>query len=463
MMPLRYGSVCSGIEAASVAFEPLGWQPVFFSEIDKDASAVLAAHYGSNMPGRPLAQNGVPNHGDFTKIQADAGPIDLLVGGTPCQDFSIAGQRAGLDGERGNLTREFANLAERLGPKWLVWENVPGVFSLNKGRDFGAVLACFAGYERQVFEPPADGWKSAGVTEPANASSYGLAWRVLDAQYVRVDGFPRAVPQRRRRLFIVGYLGDWRPAAAVLFEREGLCGQALPRRQPWESTARTVKISPSGGHYTGVAPTLDARCKDGPIRNQIGLAVMEPIAARMVAFGEYEVDGSASTLKSRDNKDATDLIATPVTGFSIKGYGEFVEGVPTLRACGGDASGGSESIVTVCFDSKGSEVANKCDGASLALRAMNSTTGKNNGGGQLAIASLSNARDWGVRRLTPKECERLQGFPDDWTLVLNGRGKPMADGPRYRMLGNSMAVNCMRWIGQRIELMRSILESHCQE
>lgn len=425
--PFTYGSVCSGIEAASVAFEPLGWQPVFFSEIDKDASAVLAAHYGSNMPERPLAQNGVSNHGDFTKIQADAGPIDLLVGGTPCQDFSIAGQRAGLDGERGNLTREFADLAERLGPKWLVWENVPGVFSLNKGRDFGAVLACFAGYDGQVFEPPADGWKSAGVTEPANASSYGLAWRVLDAQYVRVDGFPSAVPQRRRRVFIVGYLGDWRPAAAVLFEREGLCGHPPPCRQPRESNARTVEIGPSGGHHTGVAPTLDARCKDGPIRNQIGLAVMEPIAARMVAFGEYAVDGSASTLKSRDRKDATDLIAMPV-----------------------------------CFDSKGSEVANKCDGASLALRAMNSTTGKDNGGGQLAIASLSKAREWGVRRLTPKECERLQGFPDDWTLVSNGRGKPMADGPRYRMLGNSMAVNCMRWIGQRIELMRSILESRRQ-
>jgi DNA (cytosine-5)-methyltransferase 1 len=128
-----YGSVCSGIEAATVAWHPLGWRPAFFAEIEKFPSAVLAHHYGSNMPGEPLSRNGVPNHGDFTKITADAGPVDLLVGGTPCQSFSIAGKRLGLDDPRGNLALEYLALAQRLGARWIVWENVPGVLSSRSG------------------------------------------------------------------------------------------------------------------------------------------------------------------------------------------------------------------------------------------------------------------------------------------------------------------------------------------
>ncbi|WP_049802376.1 DNA cytosine methyltransferase [Mesorhizobium opportunistum] len=133
---LTYGSVCSGIEAASVAWEPLGWRPKFFSEIEAFPSAVLAHHYGSNLPGEPLSKNGVPNYGDFTSIPGDAGPVDLLVGGTPCQSFSVAGKRLGLDDPRGNLALEYVRLAKRLGARWVVWENVPGVFSSAGGRDF---------------------------------------------------------------------------------------------------------------------------------------------------------------------------------------------------------------------------------------------------------------------------------------------------------------------------------------
>ena len=169
---MNYGSVCSGIEAATVAWHPLGWKPVFFSEIDKNASAVLAHHYPQ-----------VPNLGDMTKFREwpDA-VIDVLVGGTPCQSFSVAGLRKGMADPRGNLALTFLAIADRYRPRWLVWENVPGVLSSNGGRDFGAILG--------------------GMAE----LGYGTAYRILDDQFVRVDGLGRAVPQRRRRVFVVGCL-----------------------------------------------------------------------------------------------------------------------------------------------------------------------------------------------------------------------------------------------------------------
>jgi DNA (cytosine-5)-methyltransferase 1 len=197
---MRYGSVCSGIEAASVAWHPLGWRASFLSEIEPFPRAVLSHHYPE-----------VPLHGDFTTIRAgEYGAIDLLVGGTPCQSFSVAGLRGGLDDERGNLALEYLRLADRLRPRWLVWENVPGVLSSNGGRDFGSILG--------------------GLVE----LGYGFAYRVLDAQFF-------GVAQRRRRVFVVGYLGDWRCAAAVLFERHGLQGHPAPRREAGQGTA----ISPS--------------------------------------------------------------------------------------------------------------------------------------------------------------------------------------------------------------------------
>lgn len=228
---MRYLSVCSGIEAASVAWHHMGWVPAAFSEIEPFPRALLAHRFP-----------GVPCHGDFTTIGEDEyGPVDLVVGGTPCQDFSVAGLRAGLDGERGNLTLEFARLAYRKRARLILWENVPGVFSANGGRDFGAVLACFAGYPAgSVFEPPEDGWRNSGIVVQADAGSYGLAWRVLDAQFA-------GVPQRRRRVFVVGHLGDWRRAAAVLFEREGLYWNPPPRREPGQRPAPTVEARAGGG------------------------------------------------------------------------------------------------------------------------------------------------------------------------------------------------------------------------
>jgi len=238
---MRYGSVCSGIEAATAAWHPLGWEPAFFSEIEPFPRAVLAHHYPD-----------VPLHGDFTTIQGDEyGAIDLLVGGTPCQSFSIAGLRGGLDDDRGNLALEFLRLAQRTRPRWLVWENVPGVLSSNGGRDFGSILG--------------------GMVE----LGYGFAYRVLDAQYF-------GVAQRRRRVFVVGYLGDTASAAAVLFERHSLQGHPAPRREKREEIAGTIaRSSFSGGaggkpegaavnHFVpDVAGTMISRAKSGGFSNSI--------------------------------------------------------------------------------------------------------------------------------------------------------------------------------------------------
>ncbi|MCD1645281.1 DNA cytosine methyltransferase [Aurantimonas coralicida] len=261
---MRYGSVCSGIECASAAFQPLGWTPAFFAEIEKFPSAVLAHRYGSNLPGEPLATNGVPNFGDVTGYEEwpDAA-IDLLIGGTPCQSYSVAGLRKGLDDPRGDLTLTYAAVARKYRPRWLVWENVFGVLSDDGGRSFASLLALLSGRKVEV---PKGGWKSAGIVE-GYEGAYGLAWRVLDAQYIRVDGFGRAVPQRRRRVFVVGHSGgDWRRAAAVLLERESLSGNPAPRRKAGQDAARDAAVGFGGGRQSG--PSDVAACLTAPVRRQ---------------------------------------------------------------------------------------------------------------------------------------------------------------------------------------------------
>jgi DNA (cytosine-5)-methyltransferase 1 len=199
---MRFGSVCSGIEAASVAWQPLGWKAQWLAEIDPFPCSLLAHHYPDT-----------PNLGDMTKFNEwpldDKHAIDLLCGGTPCQSFSVAGLRKGLDDPRGNLMLTFGAIAAKYRPRWLVWENVPGVLSSNGGRDFGS----FLGMLGQL--------------------GYGFAYRVLDAQYF-------GVAQRRRRVFVVGCLGDWRSAAAVLFERHSLQGHPAPSRQAGKGFAADV-------------------------------------------------------------------------------------------------------------------------------------------------------------------------------------------------------------------------------
>jgi DNA (cytosine-5)-methyltransferase 1 len=591
---MKYLSVCSGIEAVSVAWGSLGWQPAMFAEIDPFCCWLLRSRYRAS---RPLympsphdaasrkeakqraaairnvvalpADGAVINAGDFTKIGAeDVGAIDLLAGGTPCQSFSVAGKRAGLDDPRGNLTIEFARLAGRLRPVWLVWENVPGVLSIDDGRTFGAFLGMLV------------------------ELGYGIAYRVLDAQHF-------GVPQRRRRVFVVGHLGGWRGPAAVLLERHSLSGYPPPRREARQGVAGGVEVGPSGGRLTDTAPTIDAGCKDGFIRSQLGVGVLSstdeishclnaggmgrqdfetetliahalsadgfdasedgtgrgtPVVPVAICTAHTQSNGSgfsddvAHTLESGgaqavafaqnsrdevrlhggDGKTVGALAAQPgakqqsYIAFSAKDYGADADNVaPTLRGMGHDrshANGGGQVAIaftqnqegdvlsgdvmqslgtnanatgrnapTVAFTLHGSDgtvsAASSTDIAgSLRTRAPgsieNSSTiavlqdqpvawsgeltastdiaGTLQRGGEGGRVDGVMTPQMAVRRLTPRECERLQGFPDDYTLV-EYRGKLAADGPRYKALGNSMAVPVMRWIGERIAAVDAIL------
>ena len=487
---MKYLSVCSGIEAATQAWHPMGWQPVAFSEIDPFPCAVLKHHYPD-----------VPNWGDMTKFQEwpDA-DVDVLCGGTPCQSFSVAGLRKGLADPRGNLMLTFGAIAARYRPRWLVWENVPGVLSSNGGRDFGA----FLGMLGQL--------------------GYGVAYRVLDAQHVRTRRFPFAVPQRRRRVFVVGYLGDWRRAAAVLFDRESLSGHPPPRREAGQRASRGFECGPQGGGFTDLAPTLDARCKDGPIRNQLGAGVIGPAIS--------------PALKARDSKgpssdgdgDGAPLLAVAHAlrgeGFdaSEDGTGRGTPIVPVAYRTAGDGAVYEEGNVTAPLttgtdqsaqivaiqeaatrenpDAGPDGVGVRQDGASYTLEARQvpqavafDMRGRD-GGAQLEgphdtanirAASGGSSRSyvaaaWQVRRLTPVECERLQAFPDNFTRIpsassggwrdvdehedieeLRALGLPIKqkgnkwrvkdpDGPRYKALGNSWAVNVAEWVSERMQI-----------
>lgn len=434
---MRYLSVCSGIEAATMAWHPLGWTPVGFSEIEKFPSQVLAHHYGSNMPGEEPAANGVPNYGDMTKFEEwPDHAIDLLVGGTPCQSFSVAGLRKGLADPRGNLMLTYLAIARRYQPRWLVWENVPGVLSSGEGRDFGALLT--------------------GLAE----LGYGFAWRVLDAQYVRVDGYDRAVPQRRRRVFVVGHLGDWRRAAAVFLEREGLLGDSPPRRQSGKAVAPTISARPTGGGGLGTDFDLDggliastgdvAHCLNagGMGRQDYETETMvatRDVAATLTRGAESKGKGGYA---GRRQEDDDNLVATPYT-LAIRGR----DGAPDLEyRQDGTANailtpnGGRAGIGVGAIAFSTEQEPKWFDGVSPTLK-----TPSPSGGGQPTCV----ATGWAVRRLTPTECERLQGFPDGFTDI-KPNGKLTADGPRYKALGNSMAVNAMRWIGRRIEMVEKI-------
>jgi len=350
---MKYLSVCSGIEAASVAWELLGWRPVAFSEVEAFPSAVLAERFPNT-----------PNWGDMTNYQEwlDA-DVDVLVGGTPCQSFSVAGLRKGLDDPRGNLALTYLAIAERYRPEWVVWENVPGVLSSNGGRDFGAFLGALG------------------------QLGYGWAYRIIDAQYTRARGFPRAVPQRRRRVFVVGRSGGgWRAPASVLFESHCLRGDSAPRREKREGVAPTISARTKGGGVLGTDTELDGG-----------------LVAQCVTTGTGQrYDAETETLIPFDT--------TQVTSATNRSQPKLGDPSHPLAA-----------------------------GAHAPAVAFEGEVGQG----------------MTVRRLTPTECERLQGFPDGYTDVPY-RGKRAADGPRYKALGNSMAVNVVRWIGERIELYRQI-------
>lgn len=419
-MTPRFGSVCSGIGAPEYAWRGLGWHCAFMSEIAVAPRAVLQHHF----PGTPL-------HGDFTTIEAGRyEPIDLLVGGTPCQAFSVAGLRGGLADERGNLALEFLRLAGRLRPRWLLWENVPGVRSSGAGRDFGAFLG--------------------GLGE----LGYGWAYRSLDAQYA-------GLAQRRERVFVVGCLGDWRCAAAVLSLAEGLRWYPAPRREARERVAASLTRgadSAGQGGYAGrrreddenlVAGTLSARntaggglgtdfeCNGGlqPVDIRNGTIGGE-IAMTMQSAGSHGERGL-----SLHSLPCIATIAPPITS-NPYGDHEAREGLLVFQA----KASAHQSMVPNGDLSPGLGVG-KADGLAIAHQLTRQHGVSEDGTGR-GIPIIPAA---GVRRLTPRECERLMGFEDDYTLVPY-RGRMMSDGPRYQCLGNSMAVPELRWLGERIAL-----------
>tara|TARA_Y100000310_G_scaffold67277_1_gene62593 strand:+ start:30057 stop:31544 length:1488 start_codon:yes stop_codon:yes gene_type:complete len=493
--------VCSGIEAATVAWEPLGWKPVFFAEDDPDCKT------GLGFPAAVLAHHwpDVPNYGDINDFQEwpDAA-IDVLVGGTPCQSFSVAGLRKGMDDPRGNLALTYLGIADRFRPTWIVWENVPGVLSSNGGRDFGAFLGALG------------------------EIGYGWAYRILDAQFF-------GVAQRRRRLFVVGHLGDWRRAAAVLFERESLQGHPAPRREAGPGVARSLTSSTGGSsakeqQHTFVGATLGADSGRFQVEqtyiplNDLGgashsvtatstragyhdftvedyVAAVAPPLEAGVPYGDlsptiqadnpmavcYSISPGARELKDDLHVAETDQSktvdasgadpgchqgGTMVVCYPVDTYNQTM-GEDTTQTLGTS----KELPPAVCYSimPQNSSKDYKAREVEVAQPVMSQPVGGNQGGDYVAHALTARqysksspdpgagrggnvaVQNMAVRRLTPRECEALQGFPRGYTLVPY-RGKPAADGPRHKALGNSMAVPVVRWIGERIQMVEDILE-----
>lgn len=439
---MRYGSVCSGIEAASVAWESLGWKPQWFSEIEAFPSAVLAHHWPE-----------VPNLGDMTKFEEWSNdPIDVLVGGTPCQSFSVAGLRKGLADPRGNLMLTFGAIAAKYRPRWLVWENVPGVLSSNGGRDFGTFLGMLG------------------------ELGYGFAYRVLDAQYF-------GVAQRRRRVFVVACPGDWRAAAAVLFERESLSGNPAPSREQGQEAAGTLASRTGAGGFAGT----DEACS-GYVQPVAAHDVCGPMTAcggtekkHGFGWGQQEWENGYCQPVAQPFKVANCLTARTAKGMNST----LDEGQTPVLACHGTQdpcvyrdhahtlgrNSGQENAVCFAQNSRDELREMPYAGALSAQPGMKQTS--------YVREQLS------VRRLTPVECERLQGFPDGhtdipWRIWQESKrkgvsyerllaerginlkepaGQDCPDGPRYKAIGNSMAVPVMGWIGQRIQVVSEILKA----
>ena len=446
---MRYGSVCSGIEAATVAWHPLGWEAAWYSEIEPFPCAVLKHHYPA-----------VPNYGDMTKYEEwPDEPINLLVGGTPCQSFSVAGLRKGLADPRGNLMLTYGAIARRYRPEWLVWENVPGVLSSNGGRDFGTFLGMLA------------------------ELGYGFAYRVLDAQYF-------GVAQRRRRVFVVANVRSWQRAAAVLFESHSLQGHPAPSRETRQGTAASTSGS------VELCGPLNARDykdpgTDGMNRNS---AKMVPVPRAFTTSSIAEYREGVGTLRANGGDlggGSETLIAKTLTAGAGQRY-DFESDTFAIQATvigrdehsgpnglGADATGAMFTLTKTDVHAVAQPIAfgaqmsvpqtdvdlmqtlqaknpmavmqpiafgvAESDSVAHCLRSGASKADKHESTTYVAQTAMQ------VRRLTPVECERLQGFPDGYTNIPWRKSPESPDGPRYKALGNSMAVPVMAWIGKRIK------------
>ena len=388
-MTLTYAELFAGAGGLSMGLEAAGFHAVAHAEIEPHARAVLRRHW----PDTRL-------DGDVTKINgADYAGVTLLSGGSPCQDLSVAGKRAGLGGARSGLFYEQVRIWNESGAPYLLWENVGGALSSNNGRDFAAVLSALVGSPVPV---PADGWRGGGgVVAGRTAVS---AFRVLDLRHF-------GPPQRRVRVFVLAARTGGVDPAEVLALSEGVCGHPSPRQAQREGVAGTISASANGGGGLGTDFELQGGIvafhhTQDPISGDVapaigrttdGLGVLDaPVVARMVAFGEYATDGTASTIKQRDYKDATDH-----------------------EVCG-----------TLDFGGHGGSY-----------------------NGQDACQNRLRADSGRPRRLTPKECERLMSWPDDHTRTGtkdDGTVYELSDTARYRLCGNGVGSVCVQWIAERL-------------
>ena len=371
---ISYITLCSGIECASLAARPLGWQPLCFAEIEPFPSAVLAHHYPD-----------VPNVGDMTRYDWSRykGLCDVLIAGTPCQAFSIAGRRESLADDRGNLTLKFAEICDDIDPKVVVWENVVGVLSLPDNA-FGCLLGRLAGEDSPIV-PPGGKWTYAGmVAGPVRT----IVWRVLDAQHF-------GVPQRRRRVYLVGCpRSSGIDPSKILFERKSVSGDFVQsQRERKISSGNASDCAGVRGGIPGISPTVSSKWAKGS-------------------------GGPAG--------DECQNLIPCLTGNPY-----------------GDNASREGLLIAYCIQQ-----------GQIGRKNKNGPQGK--GWDEGVCATITNnhhphvvAYKMSVRRLTPRECERLQGLPDDYTLIPY-RGKPAADAPRYKAIGNGMAVSVVSWLFRRI-------------
>lgn len=446
---MRYMSVCSGVEAATLAWHELGFEPVAFCEIDKFPSMLLQYYY-------PW----VPNLGDMTKLKENEyyknTTADILVGGTPCQSFSIAGLRGGLDSANGNLALIFCGILLDKRPPWFVWENVPGVFSSYSGRKRGKV------HPRKVRRRR---WKEDRVTETSDFAAilnafrecgYSVAYRVFDSQHF-------GVPQRRRRVFVVGHLGDdWRPSAAVLFERESLRRDFTPRREKGEEVAGTLDARTKGGGF----PVSDGAMNGHVVMatGQAGAEIVHGQSPTLTVNHEAPIlysimpQNSGKDYKAREANVAQPLMAggpvggnqggdyivasgfMPGQGAKAGGIGYQENTSPTLKS---SASG--TNTVPAVFQQNTMDEPRYVGGDGRLAGALSAQPG---------MKQQNYVHTSSIRRLTPLECERLQGFPDNYTNIPGA-----SDTARYKAIGNSMTRQVMLWIGERMQMVQDIIDS----
>lgn len=418
MEKLKYISLFSGIEAASVAWEPLGWEPIAFSEIEPYPCELLKQRFPD-----------VPNLGDITKIDWSSyrGKADIIVGGSPCQSFSIAGNRDGLKGESGLMFEYIRAIREAL-PRYFVWENVPGALSSEKGAAFGQLL-----HEMDVI-------------------GYGLAWRVLDAQFF-------GVAQRRRRVFLVGCLGNAGRAAQILFDGESMRWDRPSSRDKRKSLAANAK-SRLGRCYSKLVRCGCAEGKGDLAKDDIGRTdkngpqgdgVNEDLSFTLNTTDRHAVaylpfNPTQVTSKQNGNNPQWDdpchtLSATDRPPHVICMADANAKTAIDEDLCGTLHVGGDPSFVAVEASNGEDVVGALCARDYKGVGSQYVSEGK-------VIAQKDDAH-YIVRKLMPIECERLQGFPDRWTDI-EFKGKPASDAARYKALGNSMAVPVMHWIGKQI-------------